>query len=61
MSDLEEGSELRLDFGKVGKVADACRDVIPVAVQNVDTGEVILLAYTNELAFRKCLETPSLK
>jgi len=60
MSELEEGLDLKLDFGKVGKVADKCREVVPVAVQNVDTGEVILVAYTNELAFRKALSTRSL-
>ena len=56
MNALEEGSELKLDFNKIAKVA-ACPGIIPVAVQHVDTGEVILLAYTNELAFRKAVET----
>lgn len=55
MNTLEEGSELKLDFSKIAKVASKCPDVIPVAVQNADTGEVILVAYTNELAFRKTL------
>lgn len=57
MKDLEETSELRLDFSKLAKVAAACPDVLPVAVQHADTGEVILLAYTNELALRKCLSS----
>ncbi|MCE9613431.1 MAG: phosphoribosyl-AMP cyclohydrolase [Lentisphaerae bacterium] len=56
MSQIEEGNALMLDFGKIAKIAERCRDVIPVAVQNLDTGEVILVAYTNELAFRKSLE-----
>lgn len=60
MKQLEEGLELMLDFGKIGKIADRCRDVIPVAVQDVDTREVILVAYTNEQAFRKSIETRSL-
>lgn len=60
MKELEEGSELNLDFGKVAKVARACPDVVPVAVQNADTGEVILVAYTNEKAMRIALETRTL-
>ena len=60
MGDLEETTALQLDFAKIAKIADNCRDVIPVAVQNADTREVILVAYTNEAAFRKSLETRSL-
>ncbi len=56
MSDLEEGKKLALDFDKIRKVAENCCDVIPVALQNIDTGEVILIAYTNEKAFRLSLE-----
>jgi phosphoribosyl-AMP cyclohydrolase len=55
MNKLEEGSELSLDFGKIAKVARNCADVLPVAVQHADTGEVILLAYTNEKAMRKAV------
>ena len=51
MKTIEEGAELRLDFGKLGKAA-RCGGVLPVAVQHADTREVILLAYTNERAFR---------
>ncbi|MCL1887972.1 MAG: phosphoribosyl-AMP cyclohydrolase [Kiritimatiellaeota bacterium] len=53
MNKLEEGTELTLDFAKIAKVAAKCPDVIPVAVQNADTREVILVAYTNETAMRK--------
>lgn len=52
MNRLEEGDELRLDFGKLKKAAAACPDIVPVAVQNADTGEVILVAYANEQALR---------
>ena len=51
MSKIEETSKLKLDFAKLEKA---------VAVQNADTNEVILVAYTNELAFRKSVETRSL-
>ena len=56
MKALEEGTELQLDWTKLAKAA-ACPGVLPVAVQNIDTGEVILVAYSNELAFRKAIET----
>lgn len=54
---LEEGDELRLDFGKLEKVAVHSPGVIPVAVQDADTGEVILLAYVNREALERALET----
>jgi phosphoribosyl-AMP cyclohydrolase len=60
MKELEEGRDLRLDFGKIGKVAGNCPEVVPVAVQHADTGEMLLLAYTNERAFREAVRTRSL-
>jgi len=54
---LEEGRELNIDFDKIRKVSEACPDVIPVALQDVDTKEVILIAYTNEKAMKIALET----
>ena len=57
MNTREEGTTSELDFEKVAKVAGCCRDVIPVAVQNADTGEVILIAYTNEIALRQAVAT----
>ena len=57
MKELEDGSRLMLDFGKIAKVAKVCPDVIPVAVQNADTHEVILIAYTNERALKVAVET----
>lgn len=60
MKPLEEGTQLNLDFSKLAKVAARCHDVIPVAVQNADTREVILVAYTNELALRRTCESRSL-
>lgn len=53
MNQLEEGTALQLDFSKIAKVAGTCQDVVPVAIQNADTNEVILVAYTNELAFKE--------
>ena len=65
MSNIEETSELTLDFTKLEKVGLQVRatresgasaqdpGVIPVAVQNADTKEVILVAYTNEFAMKE--------
>jgi phosphoribosyl-AMP cyclohydrolase len=60
MNALEEGGALALDFGKLVKATASSPGIVPVAVQNVDSGEVILVAYTNERAFRKTVETRSL-
>ena len=60
MSLLEEGAELTIDYAKIGKIAKVCQDVVPVAVQHADTGEVILVAYTNERAFRQSVATRTL-
>lgn len=60
MKELEEGAALSLDFNKLEKAAAQSKGIIPVAVQHADTKEVILVAYTNELAFRRTLETKSL-
>jgi phosphoribosyl-AMP cyclohydrolase len=54
---LEEGTKLQFDFGKMAKAVAQSPDVIPVAVQNVYTKEVILVAYTNKEAFEKSIET----
>ena len=52
MNELEEGAELRLDFQKLARVGAAGCDVLPVAVQDADTNEVILVAYANAEALR---------
>lgn len=57
MKELEEGSRLTLDFSKIAKVAKVSPDVIPVAVQNADTHEIILIAYTNERAMKVAIDT----
>jgi len=60
MNELEEGTQLKLDFTKIARSAAKCPGIIPVAVQHADTGEVILVAYTNETAFRKTVSTRTL-
>lgn len=55
-TDLEEGSTLTLDFTKLAKVADGGHHVVPVAVQDADTGEVLIVAYANAEALEATLE-----
>jgi phosphoribosyl-AMP cyclohydrolase len=57
MNLLEEGTKLKLDFSKLTIATSKCPDIIPVAVQNIDTGEVILVAYTNLQAFKLAVQT----
>jgi len=59
MKELEEGSELKLDFDKLAKAAK-CPGVLPVAVQHADTHEVILVAYINQQALEKTMSSRSL-
>ena len=55
MSLIEETDELMLDFDKIAKI-DPKNHVIPVAVQNMHTKEVILIAYVNELALQESIK-----
>ena len=57
---LEEGSGLQLDFSKIAKIAASSPDVIPVAVQHADTREIILIAYTNEVALETAIRKRTL-
>lgn len=53
MSDhLEEGQNLQLDFQKLQEIVKAGQQVIPVVAQHAFTGEVLIVAYANEEAFR---------
>lgn len=55
---MEEGNILQLDFDKLARLSGA--GIVPVAVQNIDTGEVILLAYTNREAFALAVQKRAL-
>ena len=52
----EEGSVLQLDFTKMATNFARGLNVIPVAVQDIDTREVIL-TYTNEVALQHSIRT----
>jgi phosphoribosyl-AMP cyclohydrolase len=53
---LEEGSRLQLDFTKLAKVAATGAEVVPAIAQDVDTGEVLILGYVNQLALDTALQ-----
>lgn len=55
--ELEEGAILQLDFTKLKKVAACGADVLPVAVQNAETGEFLIIAYANKEALEHTLKT----
>ena len=55
MNEVEEGRELRLDFRKLLKATGVAPDIVPVAVQHADSGEVILVAYVNERALEAAI------
>ena len=57
MNELEEGKTLQLDFAKLAKSAKTSPDIVPVAVQDIDSKEVILVAYVNEQALKTALKT----
>jgi phosphoribosyl-AMP cyclohydrolase len=52
---LEEGTELALDFSKLRQVAQSAEAVLPVAVQDAETQEVLILAYANRAALEYTL------
>ena len=55
MNDVEESLEVRLDFDKLGKIGRAGQQVVPVVLQDADSGEVLFLGYANALAYRETL------
>ncbi|MCL1945598.1 MAG: phosphoribosyl-AMP cyclohydrolase [Chitinivibrionia bacterium] len=55
--EIEESNELKLDFNKLSQICDKKIAVIPVAVQNIDTKEIILIAYVNEEALNLSIKT----
>ncbi|MEM9200043.1 MAG: phosphoribosyl-AMP cyclohydrolase [Actinomycetota bacterium] len=56
MSDaLEEGLDVQLDFDKIGKIGRAGHQVVPVVLQDIDSGDVLFIGYANEEAYRETL------
>ncbi len=59
MGMIEETDKLMLDWNKISGM-NRENKVIPVAVQNTATKEVILIAYTNEEAFLETVQKKKL-
>ena len=57
MNPLEDGNELQLDFSKLQKVAQTGLPVLPVVVQDADSHEVLVVAYSNKEALEHSLKT----
>lgn len=57
MNELEEGTAVQIDFAKLRGVGASGFDVVPVVLQSADSGEVLYVAYANELALRETLRT----
>ena len=55
-ADLEEGLSLSLDFTKLSSIGADGHHVLPVAVQDADSGDVLIVAYANEEALQATLE-----
>lgn len=55
-ANLEEGTELQLDFDKLKKVAGYGQPVIPAVVQDAVSKEVLLVGYVNRKALDYALE-----
>jgi phosphoribosyl-AMP cyclohydrolase len=58
-SELEEGLDLRLDWDKLGKVGRADQRVVPVVLQDADSGDVLFIGYANSEALAATLERRS--
>ncbi len=56
---LEEGLSVALDFDKVAKIGRSGHQVVPVVLQDADSGEVLFIGYANEEAYRATLERES--
>ena len=48
--ELEEGSELSVDFTKIFQIAEGNNMVVPVVVQDAVTKDVLIVAYVNEVS-----------
>jgi phosphoribosyl-AMP cyclohydrolase len=54
MPSIETTLSLSLDFKKLQNLSS---DIIPVVIQDAETKEVLILAYTNQLAFEKTISS----
>ena len=58
LSSMSDATQ-QLDFDKVGKIGRNGHRVLPVVLQEADSGEVLFVGYANDEAFRMTLELGS--
>lgn len=56
MNELEEGTRLTLDFDKLAGVAATGARVVPVVLQDANSGDVLFIGYANDQALKATLE-----
>ena len=54
--EIEEGTQLKLDFTKLQKIAATGSEVVPAVAQDVETGELLIVGYANQLALDTALK-----
>lgn len=54
-TDIEEATQLALDFEKLHKVAATGQLVVPAVAQDARTGDVLIIGYVNEQALQESL------
>jgi phosphoribosyl-AMP cyclohydrolase len=58
--DVEEGTRLVVDWHKLRNVVErGCEAIVPVAVQDSETRDVLIVAYANELALAEARRATS--
>jgi phosphoribosyl-AMP cyclohydrolase len=55
VNEREEGTRIALDFGKLASIAASGARVLPVVLQDADSGEVLFIGYVNEEALQATL------
>ena len=56
MIQIEEGTEILLDFEKMQNAVQSGEAIIPVAVQDAESREILLIAHVNEMALEYTLK-----
>jgi len=56
MNPLEDGTDVAIDWTKARQVAAIATDVIPVVLQNADSGDVLFVGYANQAAVEATLD-----
>ena len=57
--ELEEGTTLSLDFTKLAKAVGCGEDILPAVAQDIESGELLIVGYANELALKTALAASS--